>query len=99
MGIDLFLNDRYKLLKLLYDNQTVVLDKKVVPLTQNEIGKELEMSKAKVNSLIGQLQNEGFVSLETRGKYVLSDKAIMLIETMRRTDNKLEKGKMTNKDV
>ena len=34
MTMDLFLNDYYKLLKLLYDNQTVVLDKKVVPLTQ-----------------------------------------------------------------
>lgn len=93
MGIDLFLNDSYKLLKLLYDNQTVILDKKVVPLTQNEIGNALGMSKAKVNSLIGQLQDEEYVSLETRGKYVLSEKAIMFIETMRRTDTRLDKTK------
>ncbi len=30
--LELFVNDRYKLLKLLYDNQTVVLGEKVVPL-------------------------------------------------------------------
>lgn len=93
MGIDLFLNDSYKLLKLLYDNQTVVLDKRVIPLTQNEIGNALGMSKAKVNSLIGQLQDEKFVSLETRGKYALSEKAIMFIETMSRTDARLDKLK------
>ena len=51
MRIDLFLNDSYKILNLLYENQTVVLDKKVVPLTQSEIANELGMSKAKVNSL------------------------------------------------
>ena len=76
MRIDLFLNDSYKILNLLYENQTVVLDKKVVPLTQSEIG---------------QLQNEEYVSLATRGKYVLSEKAILLIESMRRTDTKLLK--------
>lgn len=78
MRIDLFLNDSYKILNLLYENQTVVLDKTVVPLTQSEIANELGMSKAKVNSLIGQLQNEEYVSLATRGKYVLSEKAILL---------------------
>ena len=41
MRIDLFLNDSYKILNLLYENQTVVLDKKVVPLTQSEIAKRL----------------------------------------------------------
>ena len=84
-------NDSYKILNLLYENQTVVLDKTVVPLTQSEIANELGMSKAKVNSLIGQLQNEEYVSLATRGKYVLSEKAILLIESMRRTDTKLLK--------
>lgn len=92
MGIDLFLNDIYKLLKLLYDKQTVVLDKKVVPLTQTEIGNVLGMSKAKVNALIGQLQDEDYVSLETRGKYMLSEKATILVETMRRTDTRLDKN-------
>ena len=91
MRIDLFLNDSYKILNLLYENQTVVLDKTVVPLTQSEIANELGMSKAKVNSLIGQLQNEEYVSLATRGKYVLSEKEILLIESMRRTDTKLLK--------
>lgn len=45
MRIDLFLNDSYKILNLLYENQTVVLDKTVVPLTQSEIANCLVVSK------------------------------------------------------
>lgn len=43
--MELFMNDNYKLLKLMYDNQTTVLNKKVVPLTQLELSSELNFSK------------------------------------------------------
>ena len=91
MGIELFLNDKYRLLKLLYDNQTLVLNRKVIPLTQQEISAELGMSKAKVNSLIGNLQENGFISLETRGKYALLDKGILMVEDFSKTEAKLNK--------
>lgn len=71
MGTELFLNDNYRILHFLYDNQTMVLDMKVIPLTQGEIGNALGMSKAKVNALLGQLQEANYVSLATRGRYVL----------------------------
>ncbi len=91
MGIELFLNDKYKLLKLLYDNQTLVLNKKVIPLTQQEISEALSMSKAKVNSLIGNLQENGYIALETRGKYVLLEKGILMVEDFSKTEAKLNK--------
>lgn len=91
MGIELFLNDKYKLLKLLYDNQTLVLNKKVIPLTQQEISEALGMSKAKVNSLIGDLQENGYIALETRGKYLLLEKGILMVEDFRKTEAKLNK--------
>ena len=34
MGIKLFLNDYYDLLKFMHDNEVVILDEKVIPLTQ-----------------------------------------------------------------
>ncbi len=34
MGINLFLNDYYDLLKLMHDNEAVILDEKIIPLTQ-----------------------------------------------------------------
>lgn len=91
MGIELFLNDKYKLLKLLYDNQTLVLNKKVIPLTQQEISEALGMSKAKVNSLIGDLQENGYIALETRGKYVLLEKGILMVEDFSKIEAKLNK--------
>ncbi len=90
MGIDLFTNDNYQLLKLLYDNQTTVLDKCVIPLTQGEISKELGMSKAKINVMFGNLQTFGYISQECRGKYVLLQKGIMLIEGLIKLDKKLK---------
>lgn len=91
MEIELFLNDTYRLLKLLYDNQTLVLNKKIIPLTQQEISFELRMSKAKVNSLIGDLQENGYIFLETRGRYVLLDKGILIVEDFSKTESKLKK--------
>ena len=37
MGIGLFLNDYYDLLKLMHDNEVIILDEKVIPLTQQQI--------------------------------------------------------------
>lgn len=91
MEIELFLNDTYRLLKLLYDNQTLVLNKKVIPLTQQEISVELGMSKAKVNSLIGDLQENEYIFLETRGRYALLDKGNLLVEDLNKTESKLKK--------
>lgn len=89
MLMDLFLNDYYKLLKLLYDNQTVVLDKKVVPLTQMEICSVLNMSKVKVNTIFVELQKEGLLIQKTRGKYSLTDKAEAIIDGIEKMESKL----------
>lgn len=91
MEIDLFVNDNFRLLKLLYDNQTIVLDKKVIPLTQSEISNELGMSKAKINVMIGELQKKGYVAIQTRGKYVLLDKANCIMKDIDSIEAKLEK--------
>ena len=70
MRIDLFLNDSYKILNLLYENQTVVLDKKVVPLTQSEIANELGMSKAKVKRVRKQLEVDFVVNQGNQRYYI-----------------------------
>jgi Mn-dependent DtxR family transcriptional regulator len=82
MGIKLFLNDYYDLLKLMYDNEVVILDEKVIPLTQQQIAETLKYSKMKVNSMFRVLQEENFVEQKTRGKYVLTDKAKTIIDTL-----------------
>lgn len=82
MGINLFLNDYYELLKLMYDNEAVILDEKIIPLTQLQIATTLNCSKMKVNSMFSVLQKEGFVEQKSRGKYILTDRAESIIETI-----------------
>ncbi len=89
MKTDLFLNDYYKLLKLLYDNQTVVLDKKIIPLTQAEICSVMSMSKVKVNSIFVDLQRDGFLVQETRGKYSLTDISEIIIQGIELIEKKI----------
>ena len=90
MQIDLFLNDHYKLLKLLYDNQSAVLDKRVIPLTQAEICAALGMSKVKVNSMFVEFQKEGLLIQESRGKYSLTDSSETIIKGIQQIDKKIQ---------
>lgn len=96
MKMDIFLNDYYKLLKLLYDNQTVVLDKKVVPLTQEEVCAVLKMSKVKINSMFVELQKEGYLVQENRGKYSLTDSSESIIRGIEQIDKKQIKENYNN---
>jgi len=90
MKMQTFTNDNYRLLKFLYDNQTVVLDKKIIPLTQTQISEQLGISKGKTNAIINELIDEEFLIQEVRGKYTLTDKAKVIIEGMIKLENKLE---------
>ena len=75
MGINLFLNDYYDLLKLMHNNEAIILNEKIIQLTQQQIASTLKGSKMKVNSMFGRLQKECFVEQRARGKYVLTEKA------------------------
>lgn len=82
MGIKLFLNDYYDLLKFMHDNEVVILDEKVIRLTQQEIATTLKCSKMKINSMFSVLQKQDYIEQKTKGKYVLTDKAENIIETI-----------------
>lgn len=82
MDIKLFLNDYYKLIKLLHDNEVSVLDEVFVPLTQQQIADTMNYSKMKVNGMFIELQKRGLVEQKSRGKYVLSDSAESIIDVI-----------------
>lgn len=71
----MFLNDYYDLLKLMHNNEAIILNEKIIQLTQQQIASTLKCSKMKVNSMFGRLQKESFVEQRARGKYVLTEKA------------------------
>ena len=67
---------------VLADDEAVILDEKIIPLTQLQIATTLNCSKMKVNSMFSVLQKEGFVEQKSRGKYILTDRAESIIETI-----------------
>ena len=82
MGVELFLNDYYDLLKLMHDNKAIILDETIIPLTQQQIATTLNYSKMKVNNMFSILQKEGFVEQKTRGNYILTDSAESIIKAI-----------------
>ena len=79
--------------ELMYDNQTVILNKRVVPLTQMEISSALNFSKMKTNAIFVELQNTGLIIQETRGKYSLTDIANEIIEGVCKLDKRVKERK------
>lgn len=91
MSVIELVNDNYIVLKVLYDNQVTVLGETQIPLTQLDIGKSLGFSKNKVYSIFKTLQKQGYIETAKRGKYRLTDSAIVIIEDIKRLEEKLNK--------
>lgn len=73
---EFFVNDKYRVLECMANRQISVNNEQIVKLSQQEIADILHFTKTKVNTIIGELKNNGYVvQLTTRGKYTLTDKA------------------------
>ena len=61
-----FTNDKYKILKFLFDNQI---------LSQQEIADSLHFSKNKTNKIIQELKKDNFIDNfnNTKGKYIITE--------------------------
>lgn len=88
MDLTYFLNDKYKLLKLLYDNQLEIKGNVYISLSQQEMADIAHFSKLKTNTIINELKDLDLIVVyrNIRGKYSLTKKAIEFIELM----NKIE---------
>lgn len=89
-------SNRYKILKILYENQVKKADGTTfAPITQVEIADQLNISKITVNSIFKELQADGLVGKigSVRGRYELSEKALMIIEQMNIINEKLEEDR------
>jgi hypothetical protein len=80
-----FTNDKYKLLKFLYDNQIEIKNNKYIALSQQEIADSLHFSKNKANKIMQELKKDNFIDTfnNTKGKYIVSakgNKVVKIIE-------------------
>lgn len=77
MSLDYFVNDKYKVLSCMAERQISVNGNQIIKLSQQEIAAILQISKVKVNGLIAELKEDGYLlQLTTRGKYALTEKAV-----------------------
>ena len=80
---DYFLNDKYRVLKCMAARQIPVNDETIVKLSQQEIADILDFAKPKVNAIIRELKDAGYiVRLSIRGKYSLTSKAVDTLNIM-----------------
>ena len=82
--IEYFVNDKYRVIKCMADRQIVVNDKEIIKLSQQEIADILHFTKVKVNLIINELKQDGYiVQHSTRGKYSLTEKANLELKKIR----------------
>lgn len=86
INLVVFTNDKYKLLKFLYDNQIEIKNNKYIALSQQEIADSLHFSKNKTNKIMQELKKDNFIDTfnNTKGKYIVSDKGNKVISVIER---------------
>ena len=74
--LDFLMNDRYRVLECMAQCQIVVNNEAVIKLSQQEIADTLGFTKSKVNSIVRELIQKGYVTqVSARGKYALTESA------------------------
>lgn len=82
MKNEFFINDRFRLLKILYDHQIQVGDVTFTPITQLEAAELMNCSKVKINKIIGELMERHYIKVynNTKGRYVLTEDGLKAIK-------------------
>ncbi len=81
MNKDFFVNDRFHILKTLYDNQATIAGNVFTPITQEELASTIKWSKAKVNKVLNELIDNGYVTVfnGSKGRYQITDNGMEII--------------------
>jgi hypothetical protein len=71
-----FINNKMKILLILYEHQVRTDNKSFCPLSQQEISALVPCSKIQTNQIIRELIKEGYIEkLRCRGRYTLLQKS------------------------
>ena len=82
--LSFFGNERYVILKILSEHQVTIGKDRISPLSQQEIADIAECSKLKVNRILNELINAGYVGCFNgkRGKYSITDNGYKVLKLM-----------------
>lgn len=79
--LESLINDNYKVLSLLYDNQITINGETYCNLTQVEMSDMLNVTRMTLSKKLKELKNNNLIVFEKQ-KYVLTNRAIQIIETI-----------------
>lgn len=81
-SLDIFSNDKYRILQLIFSNRIQIKNETYTPLSQQEIADLAHMSKLKTNKILNELMEGGFIGYYKgkRGKYIVTDNGKTVID-------------------
>ena len=82
--INELLNDSYKVLKILYDNQVTINNETYCPLSQEAISKELGVTRVTIGNIMKRLKDKNLIIVEGSRKYILTNEAIKTIKKIQK---------------
>ncbi len=84
MDNEFFLNDRYRILKILFENQVTIGENVFTPITQEELATMTTWSKAKVNRVLNELIDNGYVTVfsGSKGRYQITDNGLKVMKKL-----------------
>ena len=77
-----FINDKMKVLLAIKEHLIDVEGVSSCPLNQDELASIVGCSKVKVNNLLKELVNDGYVEVPKKGRYMLTKLAYQVINKM-----------------
>lgn len=86
--LEFFVNDRYKLLDILCNNQVKIKEDFFIPLSQQEIADISHFSKLKTNKILNELIEKELVETYQgkKGKYALTERAYKILNLIQKTN-------------
>ena len=78
-----FVNEKMKVLLIMKQNRLEIDGRSICPLNQQEIANMVPCGKLKVNQIIKELVDVGYVEmLHTKGRYIITKKGEELLKKM-----------------
>ena len=80
-NLEYFSNDRFLILKLIYENLVCIKNSYYAPLSQQVIADMAHFSKLKTNKILKELLNKGYIYYfnKTRGKYAITNNGNLVL--------------------
>lgn len=78
-----FVNKKTKILLIINENQMNIAGKNICMLNQQEIAARMHCCKSKVNQIIKELVEEGYIEmLHAKGRYLITSKGYEILEKL-----------------